>query len=81
MDESAHYAAESTRSYLYADEHDRKKHFAEIQAIAERVGRPVPEVAEYYEEELERMTSTATVTHFLVVLVSKRIRERYRIKH
>lgn len=81
MDESTHYVAESTRSYLCADANDCKEHSAEIQAIAEKVGRPVSEVAERYEEVFERMAATAAVTNFLVILVSKKIRERYRIKH
>jgi len=55
-------------------------HFAEIQAIAEKARRPVSEVAAYYEEVLERMAATATVTNFLAVLVSKKVREHYRRK-
>ena len=80
MDESRHCVAESKRSYQYADAHDRNMHSAEIQAIAEKVQRPVSEVAAYYEEVLERMTATATVTHFLAVFVSKKVREHFRRK-
>ena len=81
MDESAHHVARTTRSYQYADANDRKKHFAEIQAIAEKVDRPVSEVAERSEEELKRMAATAAITDFLLVLVSKKVRQCYRIEH
>lgn len=81
MDESTSHVAASIRSCQCADANDRKIHSAEIQAIAEKVDRPVSEVAAYYEEVLERMTATATVTNFLVALVSKKVRERYRRKH
>jgi len=81
VDESKHHMAGSTRSSHYADGNDRNIHLAEIQAIAEKAGRPVSEVAEYYEEVLERMAATATVTNFLAVLVSKKVREHYRRKH
>jgi len=80
VDESKHPIAASTRSSRYADGNDRNIHFAEIQAIAEKAGRPVSEVAAYYEEVLERMAATATVTNFLAVLVSKKVREHYRRK-
>lgn len=81
MAESTSYVAEVTRSYLYADANDHEKHFAEIQAIAEKVGRPVSEVAECYQEIFVRMASDAAVTDFLLILVSKKVRERYRMKH
>jgi len=80
MDESTHVAA-SIRSCQCLDANDRNIHSAEIQAIAEKTGRPVSEVAAYYEEVLEHMAATATVTNFLVALVSKKVRERYRRKH
>lgn len=79
MGESERYATESTRSYLYADANGRNEHLAEIHAIAEKVGRPVSEVTECYEETYGHMRATAAVTNFLVVLASKKVREHYRI--
>jgi hypothetical protein len=56
------------------------RHAAAIETIAEEIGRPVHEVAAVYEQILHKMESTATVPDFLMVLVAKKVRERYRTR-
>lgn len=56
------------------------KHAAAIETIAEEIGRPVHEVAAVYEQILHKMESTAAVPDFLMVLVAKKVRERYRTR-
>jgi alpha/beta superfamily hydrolase len=61
--------------HLYSDANDRMKHFEEIQAIADSLHRPVPDVAQLYEEVLEYLRDRAEIPDFLPVFVSKQVRE------
>lgn len=54
------------------------RHMAAIRAIAEEIGQPVEEVASLYQEELARLSARAAIADYLPVLVSKRLRQRYR---
>jgi hypothetical protein len=63
------------RHHLYSDIDDRMKHFGEIQSIADELHRPIPEIAQLYEDVLEYLRTHAQVTDFLPVLVSKKVRE------
>jgi hypothetical protein len=63
------------RLHLYTDTNDRMKHYREIQAIADDLQRPIPEIAPLYEDVLEYLRAHAHVTDFLPILVSKRVRE------
>lgn len=62
------------RDALYADMNDRMKHYAEIQAIAMALKRPVPEIAPVYEEVLAAMKTKARIMDFLPILTSKKVR-------
>lgn len=74
-------APAATRHELYSDIHERMKHFSEVESIAQDIQRPVSEIAAVYEEVLGHMRAHARITDFLLVLVSKKVRERYRMPH
>lgn len=63
------------KHHLYSDINDRMKHFGEIQSIADKLHRTIPEIAQLYEDVLESLRTRAQVTDFLPVLVSKKVRE------
>lgn len=63
------------RHHLYSDNNDRMKHFGEIQSLADEFKRSITQVAQMYEEVLESLSAQATVTDFLPVLVSKKVRQ------
>ena len=63
------------RRHLYSDINDRMKHFREIQALADDLRRPIPEIAPLYEDVLEYLKAYAHITDYLPILVSKRVRE------
>lgn len=69
------------RHHLYSDIHERMKHLREILSIADDLRRPVPEIAQLYEDVLEYLSTHAQVTDFLLVLVSKKVRELCRRKN
>ena len=66
------------RQHLYSDMNERSRHFGEIQSLAGKLQRPVPEIAQLYEELLEYLRAGAQVTDYLPVLVSKKVREMFR---
>lgn len=53
-------------------------HAAAIRDIADTVGRPVAEVALLYREIFVAMEARAAITAYLPILVSRKIRDRYR---
>jgi len=53
-------------------------HLAAICDIAETMGRPLTEVALLYRELFAALAAKATITTYLPVLVTRKIRERYR---
>ena len=69
------------RHPLHADGGERSRHFGEIQVLADELGRPVPEIAQLYEDVLDSLRAQARVTDFLAVLVSKRVRALCRRRH
>jgi hypothetical protein len=63
------------RHHLYSDLNDRIKHFCEIQTIANDLDRPIPEIAQLYEDILEYLRARAQIPDFLPIMVSKKVRE------
>ena len=79
MENSACVAEEvMLRQHLYSDMNERSRHFGEIQCLGDELRRPVPEIAQRYEELLEYLRASAQVTDYLPVLVSKKVREIFR---
>jgi hypothetical protein len=68
------------RLHLYPDSHERMKHLREILSLADGLHRPAAEVAQLYEDVLEDLSAHAQVPDFLLVLVSKKVRELCRRK-
>lgn len=67
--------AASTRCAMNLSEQPKSRR--EIEAIARELGLPVAQVAAQYAEEYARLEARAQVTHFLPVLVSRKLRASY----
>ena len=67
--------AASTRCAMNLSEQPKSR--LEIEAIARELGLPVAQVAAQYAEEYARLEARAQVTHFLPVLVSRKLRASY----
>ncbi len=63
------------RHHLYSNINERRRHFGAIKSIADELQRPLPEIAQLYEDILEYLRGRAQVTDFLPILVSKKVRE------
>lgn len=57
-----------------------RRHMGCINALCDEVGRPFQEVAELYHSELRQLSERAAVIDYLPVLVSKRVRQHYRMR-
>ena len=64
---------------LYVDPQDKQRHLATIHAVAEETQRPLEEVAALYEEVLTSMKLRASIFDYLPVLVSKKVKQFYRL--
>jgi hypothetical protein len=66
------------RHQLYLDRHDQITHLNQMQRLATDLQRPIPEIVPVYEDVLEDLRAYAQIPDFLPVIVSKKVRERYR---
>jgi uncharacterized protein (DUF2126 family) len=58
----------------YLDIHDQLRHANTMRSVADEIGRPVDEIENLYEDVLKQLSAGATVTDYLPVLVSKKIK-------
>lgn len=66
------------RHQLYLDSRDQIAHLNQMQRLANDLQRPIPEIVPLYEDVLENLRAYAQIPDFLPVMVSKKVRERYR---
>jgi len=74
-------ASSQANEPLYLDFRDRQLHAAIIRTIAEDTERSIGEIEPLYEEVLAHMRSCATVTDYLPILVSKKVKNFYLSRH
>jgi hypothetical protein len=67
-----------TALQLYEDETERTQHIRVIKMLARDLNRPEDQMGQIYEFELEKLKEDARVKDFLIVLVSRRIREIFK---
>jgi len=66
---------------LYEDRNEEALHQSVVNALAQEIHLPVANVKTVYEVEFARLKSSAKVKDFLVLLASRRAREKLLGKH
>lgn len=66
---------------LYEYQNEESMHQSAIEALAREIHHPVANVKMVYEGELSRLKSVAKVKDYLVLLASRRAREKLLGKH
>jgi hypothetical protein len=67
-----------TATQLYEDESERTQHIRAMKMLAKDLDSPEEQVSQIYEFELEKLKADARVKEFLIVLVSRRVREIFK---
>jgi len=60
---------------LYEDEDEQKRHLSAIQMLAKDAGSSEEEIRGLYEGVLQEFKDDASITTFLSILVSKKVKE------
>lgn len=68
------------RDSAFLEACEQRRRHLDIEAIARDLERPLPEVAELYNDLYATLKSRAQVTDFLPVLVARKVRARYPAK-
>jgi len=63
---------------LYENELEQRLHERAIEKLSRDIGRPVPEIRSVYETMLGRLREGARIKEYLVVLVSRNVKEMMR---
>jgi uncharacterized protein DUF3562 len=61
---------------IYDESNEEAVHLDAMESLAEEANRPLAEVKRLYERELMRLKPGARVRDYLVVLASRRVRDR-----
>lgn len=67
--------------FLFEDEEDARTHRAAMDRLAASIGVPLEKIRPVYEEILWTMRQEATIKHFLVILVARKVKELFRGNH
>jgi hypothetical protein len=60
---------------IYANGNDKQLHLRAVLAIADEIDRPIEEIADLYEDVLKHMQARASISDYLPILVSKRVKQ------
>lgn len=63
---------------LYGSEWEQRLHERAIESLSREVGRPAPEIRTVYEPLLGRLRAEARIKDYLVILVSRKVKEMMR---
>jgi hypothetical protein len=64
--------------FLYENELEQRLHERAIERLSRDVGKPAPEIRSVYEPLLGRLKEGARIKEYLVVLVSRKVKDMLR---